>query len=103
MSFREQSGPNVIRVEDEHPLVSAPLLDNLALILDEAPEMRESHLHSLIDDMSDQHQILCYCRGVQDVHQFSLLLNMVEGDFTDMLDGMWGVVSGFVPLVVPVF
>ena len=63
-SFREQGGANVIGVEDEHPPVFTPLRNNLALFLNEAPKVRESHLPSLIDDLSDRHQIVCYCQDM---------------------------------------
>ena len=55
---------NVIGVEDEHPPVSTPLRNNLALILNEAPEMHESILHPLVDDLPDRHQVLRYCRDM---------------------------------------
>ena len=64
LSFHEQGGAYVIGVEDEHPPISAPLRNNLALFLDEAPKMRESNLNPLVDDLSDRHQILCDCRDM---------------------------------------
>ena len=42
LSFREHEGAYIIGVEDEHPPISVPLCNNLALFLDEAPEMCES-------------------------------------------------------------
>ena len=64
LSFCEQGDTTVIGVEDEHLPVSAPLRNNLALFLNEAPKVRESHLHSLVDDLFDRHQVLCYCRDM---------------------------------------
>ena len=55
LSFREHGGAYVIGVEDEHPPISVPLHNNLALFLDQAPEMHESNLHPLVDDLSDRH------------------------------------------------
>ena len=63
-SFREHGGAYVIGVEDEHPPIFAPLRNNLAFFLDEAPEMREPYLHPLVDDLSDGHQILRNCWDV---------------------------------------
>ena len=64
LSFGEQRGADVIGVEDEHPPVSAPLRNDLALFLNEAPEVRESHLHPLVDDLTNRHQVLRDCRNV---------------------------------------
>ena len=64
LSFCEQRGTYVIGLEDEHPPIPSPFRNNLALFLDEAPEMRESNLHPLVDDLSDRHQILCDCRDM---------------------------------------
>ena len=64
LSFREQGGASVIGVEDEHPPIYAPLRNILALFVDEVPEIRESNLHPLVDDLSDRHQILRYCQDV---------------------------------------
>ena len=64
LSFREHGGAYVIGVEDEHPPISAPLRNNLAFFLDVAPEMCESNLHPLVNDLSDRHQILRNCRDV---------------------------------------
>ena len=61
LSFREHGGAYIIGVEDENPPISASLHNNLALFLDEAPEMRKSNLHHLVNDLSDQHQILRNC------------------------------------------
>ena len=63
-SFGKQGCADVIGVEDEYPPISAPLRDNLALLLDEAPEVRKPHLHSLVDDLSDRHQVLRDSRNV---------------------------------------
>ena len=63
-SFREHGGAYVIGVEDEHPPIFAPLRNNLALFLNEAPEMREPNLHPLVDNLSDRHQILHNSRDV---------------------------------------
>jgi hypothetical protein len=64
LSFREQSGAKVIGVEDKHPPVSAPLRNDFALILNEAPEVRKPHLHPLVDNLTDGHQVLRDCRNV---------------------------------------
>ena len=53
LSFHEQGGAYIIRVEDELPPIFVPLHNNLGLFLDEAPKMRESNLHPLVDDLSD--------------------------------------------------
>ena len=53
LSFHEQGDANVIGVKDEHPPIYAPLCNNLALFLDEAPEICESNLHPLVDDLSE--------------------------------------------------
>ena len=52
LPFGKQSSAYVIGVEDEHPLVSAPLHDYLDIFLDEAPKVCKLHLHPLIDDLS---------------------------------------------------
>ena len=64
LSFREHGGAYIIGVKDKHPPISVPLHNKLALFLNEAPEMRESDLHPLVDDLSDRHQILRYCQDV---------------------------------------
>ena len=51
--FCEHGGVYIISVEDEHPPISAPLRNNLAFFLDEAPEMCEPDLHPLVDDLPD--------------------------------------------------
>ena len=56
LSFREDGGAYVIGVKDEHPPISAPLRNNLALFLG-LPEMRELNLHPLVDDLSDRYPI----------------------------------------------
>ena len=53
LSFCKHNTANIIRFEDKHPPVSAPLPNNLAFFLDEAPEMREPDLHPLVDDLPD--------------------------------------------------
>ena len=58
LSFREHGGAYVISVEDEHPPIFAPLCNNLAFFLNEAPEMRQPDLHPLVDDLTGRHQIL---------------------------------------------
>ena len=64
LSFREHCGANVIADDDEHPPIFAPLRNNLAFFLDEAPEMREPDLHPLVDDLSDRHQVHRDCRNM---------------------------------------
>ena len=64
LSFCKQSGADVIGVEDKHPPISAPLRNNFALILNEAPEVCKPHLHPLVDYLSDGHQVLRDCRNV---------------------------------------
>ena len=53
LSFPEHSGAYVIGVKDEHPPISAPLRNNVAFFLNEAPEMSEPDLDPLVDDLSD--------------------------------------------------
>ena len=62
MSFCEQCGADVICVEDEHPPLSTPLCNDLAFFLDEAPKVGEPDLHSLVDDLTNRHQVFRYCR-----------------------------------------
>ena len=88
MSFGEQSGADVICIEDEHPPFSASLHDDLAFFFDEAPEVVEPDLHPLIDDLADRHQVFCDHRDVQHVHKPPLLSDMTQGDITDMSDHM---------------
>ena len=64
LSFREHCGAHVIGVEDKHPPVSMAFRNNLAFFLHEALEMCEPDLHSLVDDLSDRHQILRDSRDV---------------------------------------
>ena len=64
LSFGEQRGADIIGVEDEHPPVSAPLRNDLTLFLNEAPEVHKSHLHPLVDDLTDRHQVLRDCPNV---------------------------------------
>ena len=63
-SFCKYDGANAIGVKEEHPPLFTPLRNNLALILNEAPEMHESILHPLVDDLPDRHQVLRYCRDM---------------------------------------
>ena len=51
-SFGELRSTYVICFENKHPPFSAPLRIN------EAPVMREPNLHSLVDDLTDRHQVL---------------------------------------------
>ena len=53
--FSEQSGADIIAVEGKHPPVSAPLRDDLAFFLDEAPKVRKPYMHPLGDNLSDRH------------------------------------------------
>ena len=53
LPFRKHNGADIISVEDEHPPVSTPLRNYPALFLDETPEVRKPHLHSLVDDLSN--------------------------------------------------
>ena len=53
LSFGDQSGADIIGVEDEHPPISTPLRNNLALFLDEAPKVRKPHLHPLVNDLTN--------------------------------------------------
>ena len=57
LSFHKHFGANVIGVEDEHPLVSAPLRDHTTFFLDEAPEVCEPNLHPLVNDLPDRDQV----------------------------------------------
>ena len=53
LSIGKHCGADVICVEDEHPPFSLPLRDDLPFFFDEAPEMGEPDLHSLIDYLSN--------------------------------------------------
>ena len=55
LSFCVQRGSGLIGVEDKHPPFTAPLRDYFAFLFYEAAEMRESNLHSLVDDLTDRH------------------------------------------------
>ena len=64
LPFREHSGTHIIPFEDKHPPISASLRNNFALILNEAPKVRKPHLHPLVDNLTDGHQVLRDCRNV---------------------------------------
>ena len=53
LPFHKHCCSDFISVEDERPPFSMPLRNAFALFFDEAPEMRESNLHPLVDDLSD--------------------------------------------------
>ena len=78
-SFREHGGAYVISVEDEHPPISAPLHNNLAFFLDEAPEMREPDLHPLVDDLSDLDQVLLIVGMCNTFMSFPFCLTWLRG------------------------
>ena len=64
LSFDKKIGADVVGAEDEHPPIPAPLHNDPAFFLDEAPEVCKPHLHPLVDDLSNRHQVLCDCRNV---------------------------------------
>ena len=68
-----------------------PLYDDLTFLLDEASMVSKLNLHSLIHDLDDQHQVLRYRRYMQDIAHDFLLVDMAQGNISNMLDGMWGV------------
>ena len=65
----EHCGADVVCVEDEHPPFLSPFRDDLAFFFDEATEMGELDLHSLVDDMCDM-------EVHHDVHQSPFLADM---------------------------
>ena len=56
--------PSVESIEDEHPLVSAPLRNHTTFFLNEALDVCKPDLDPLVDDLSDRHQVLRDCRNV---------------------------------------
>ena len=52
-SLGKHRGAHVIHLEDEHPPFLVPIRDDLAFFFDEASEMSEPDLHSLVDDLTD--------------------------------------------------
>ena len=94
MPLGKHCGANIIRFEDEHPLFSVPFPDDLA-VFDEAAMVSESDLHSLFNDLSNQHWVLGYRRDMQDVPPKAFLADMALGDVSNVLDGMRGVVPSF--------
>ena len=93
--FRKHNGAHVVGFEDKHPPFTTPLRDYLAFLFYEAVEMRESNLHTLVDDLNNRHRVFRYCRDMQHVHEFPFLLEVAEGNFADMFDGVRSVVSLF--------
>ena len=87
------NGADVVDFEDEHPPIFAPVCDDPTCILNEAPMMSESDLHSSINDLSNQHQILGDRGHMQKVPPNSSLAKMAQRDISDMFDRVGSVVS----------
>ena len=50
--------------DDKATPVPALLQNYSAFFLDEAPKVHKPHLYPLVNDLPDQHQVLCDCRNI---------------------------------------
>ena len=67
--------------------------DKLALILDEATLLIESYLHSLLVNFANGDQILCDCRDMQYVLDVALVVMIVKGRISNVLNCVWGFIT----------
>ena len=70
----------------KHATFSSCMRDKLALILDEATFLVESYLHSLLDNLANRDQILCDCRDMQYILQVALVVVIVKGHISNVLN-----------------
>ena len=86
---------HLVRIEDEHSTFFSSASDNSAFLFDEATMVVESNLHALFHDLADQDQILRYSWNMLDILDVGMIDLFVEGDISNMLNGVDYVIPCF--------
>ena len=84
-----------MRIRNEYSAFSSSASDNAAILFNEATFVIELDLHSLLHDLADRDQILCYSWNMQDVLDVGLFVDVLVRDISNMLNGVYYVVPSF--------
>ena len=87
LPFGKHNSAYIDALEDEHPPFTTPLCDDFSLLFDEVVLESKSNMHSLVDYLSNRHQVLGYRRDMHDIPHNPFLADMAQGNVSDVLMG----------------